>query len=100
MEDVRLSANTTCRGVNGVARDPARAARFFERARAGGNPHAAVGLAKMLLAGEGVAQNASKAREYYEDAAGKGDAEALNGLGYFTLHGQGGTEQNFSKAFE
>lgn len=65
---------------NGVAPDPAGAARLFERAALAGDADAAFTLANMLRDGEGMARDAAAARRWLERAAEGGSPEALQQL--------------------
>ncbi|SED10716.1 Sel1 repeat-containing protein [Rhizobiales bacterium GAS188] len=72
-----------------VAKDPATAAKWFERALAG-RPRAAAWLAYLHETGNGVPQDLAKARSLYLDAATRGDPAAQANLAFMMVSGRGG----------
>ena len=74
-------------GLRGAAVDHARAAGFFEAARARGHRPASRALAHMYLCGHGVPQSNETALAYFREAGD--DGEAKNGLGVMQLTGAG-----------
>jgi localization factor PodJL len=72
----------------GVARDPAKAAAWFERAASQGLVPAQYRLGSMTEKGLGRPKDLNAARELYEQAAGRGNVQAMHNLG--VLHAEGG----------
>jgi len=62
--------------VTSVAKDPNKAAEWFQKAAAQGYPKAQFELGKMHLTGEGVKKDCHKAVEWYQKAAAQGLAQA------------------------
>jgi TPR repeat protein len=61
---------------NGVPEDFGRAAFWYRKAAAGGNPDAMYNLGRMYENGKGVERDLKQAAELYGKAAGRGNAEA------------------------
>ena len=78
-------------GHNGVDRDFAEAARWFERAAGQGDAHAQFTLGVMNRHGQGIPGNITAMREYFERAADQNHTSALNGLGVYHLEYGGNT---------
>jgi TPR repeat protein len=73
----------------GVKRDPAEAARWFEKAARNGNVAGQVEYAILLFNGEGVPANEEKAAKAFRAAAAKGNAIAQNRLARLYIAGRG-----------
>jgi TPR repeat protein len=73
----------------GVNRDPAEAARWFERAAKNGNLAGEVEHAILLFNGDGVAKNETLAARGFRRAALKGNAIAQNRLARLYVAGRG-----------
>jgi TPR repeat protein len=73
----------------GVARDPAEAARWFERSAKNGTVAGDVELAILLFNGEGVPANEPLAARTFRRAAMKGNAIAQNRLARLYVAGRG-----------
>eukprot|EP01045_Picozoa_sp_COSAG04_P029855 COSAG04_NODE_5014_length_1781_cov_1.618906_1_plen_575_part_10 len=89
-------------GQRGIARDPAAALDYFERAAEQGNVEAEFNLGVLESRGEGAAGAPDQvaARGHFENAAHGGHIPAQNGLGVMYLQGQGNVTRNQSKARE
>jgi TPR repeat protein len=73
----------------GVSRDPAEAARWFEKAARNGNLAGEVEYAILLFNGEGVAANEALAARLFRRAAAKGNPIAQNRLARLHAAGRG-----------
>jgi TPR repeat protein len=73
----------------GMPRNPAEAARLFERAAQNGSPVGEVEYAILLFNGDGVTKNESMAARYFRRAAAKGNAIAQNRLARLLASGRG-----------
>ncbi|MBB4041120.1 hypothetical protein GGR34_002783 [Microvirga flocculans] len=73
----------------GVARNPAEAARLFERAARNGSSVGEVEYAILLFNGDGVPASESQAARYFRRAAAKGNAIAQNRLARLLVAGRG-----------
>jgi localization factor PodJL len=71
----------------GVARDPAAAIRWFEKAAAQGLAQAQFRLGSIYEKGLGVARDADKARDCYEKAATAGHVRAMHNLAVMLAEG-------------
>lgn len=63
---------------DGVARDPAKAAEWWERSASQGNAKAQVLLAAALAKGDGMTKDVAKAMEWAQKAAAQGDAVGVH----------------------
>jgi uncharacterized protein len=72
----------------GVARDPAEALRWFERAAAQDHPTALYNLGRVYEKGLVVGADRGKALEMFRSAAQLGDAEAEGRMGYLSITAQ------------
>ncbi|TVP57128.1 MAG: sel1 repeat family protein [Halomonadaceae bacterium] len=85
-------------GRNGVSRDHAEAAIWYQKAAQRGSAEAQSMLAYQYLEGQGVTEDRVKAYQWYREAAMQGLPSAQGNLGY--LYGAGrGTDQNDIKAY-
>jgi len=73
----------------GVERNPAEAARLFERAAKNGSSVGEVEYAILLFNGDGVPASESQAARYFRRAAAKGNAIAQNRLARLLVAGRG-----------
>jgi TPR repeat protein len=89
-----LLAGMYLRGDGGVARDPAQAASWFEKAAEQGNAYAELKLGDLYAAGEGVAKDAAIAATWREKAANRGNVVAQRLLGKMYLEGDGVAQDN------
>lgn len=86
------------RGRNGLEKDAARAAYWYERAAERGHAPAQTMLGYLYYQGEGVDQDYAKALEWYKEAALQGHPGSQASLGY--LYGEGhGVERNLRQAY-
>lgn len=74
---------------NGVSKNEAIAAVWFEKSASRGHPGAQFSLGWMYEQGNGVPQDFSKAAEWYQKAANQGDATAQRNLGSLYENGRG-----------
>jgi TPR repeat protein len=84
---------------NGVAKDSAKAAKWYREAANQGVPWAQFNLGRMCYNGDGVTQDHSEAFWWVQKAAVKGLAEAQTLLGAFYGSGDG-IEKNDAEAFK
>jgi hypothetical protein len=85
-------------GRNGVEKDAARAAYWYERGAERGHAGAQTMLGYLYYRGEGVEKDYGKAFEWYKEAALQGHAGSQASLGY--LYGEGhGVERNLKQAY-
>ncbi|WP_210496775.1 tetratricopeptide repeat protein [Microvirga antarctica] len=73
----------------GMTRNPAEAAKLFERAALNGSSVGDVEYAILLFNGEGITKNESKAAQFFRRAAAKGNAIAQNRLARLLAAGRG-----------
>ena len=73
----------------GVAKNPAEAARWFLRAAEQGNGDAQKNLAFLYMNGEGLPKNYVEAARWFRKAAEQGNGFAQNNLGVMYAQGQG-----------
>ncbi len=66
---------------NGIARDPAEAARWFRKGAELGNSRAMLGFGNALESGQGVPMDKKQAVEWWTKAAEQGEPLAMNRLG-------------------
>ena len=78
-------------GEQGVARDGAKAAKWFLLAAHQGQPFAQLNLAVLLNNGDGVPQDGAQALHWCRQAAEQGLADAQDLLGIMYMRGDGGT---------
>ncbi len=78
----------------GVAANPAKAARLFEGACAAGDNDACVHLGSMLRLGRGVAKNATRAETLLTNACDRGSAWACGELGVLLAEGGQGVPRD------
>ncbi|TDT40383.1 hypothetical protein DES49_2149 [Halospina denitrificans] len=85
-------------GRNGLEKDAARAAYWYERSAERGHPGAQTMLGYLYYQGDGVEQDYGRAFEWYKEAALQGHAGSQASLGY--LYGEGrGVERNLKQAY-
>lgn len=85
-------------GRNGLDKNAAKAAYWYERAAERGHAGAQTMLGYLYYQGEGVDQDYGKAFEWYKEAALQGHAGSQASLGY--LYGEGhGVERNLKQAY-
>lgn len=75
----------------GVNRDPAEAARWYERAAERGLAVAQYRLATLFEGGQGVAEDRTAARDWYQLAAEQGNIQAMHNLGVMLSQGVNGS---------
>ena len=83
----------------GVPKNTAKAAEWFEKAAAQGDADAQTILGHMYATGDGVPKNAVKSAEWYQKSADLGFAPSMNNLGQIYLYGLGGL-QDRGRAFD
>eukprot|EP01047_Picozoa_sp_COSAG01_P021570 COSAG01_NODE_1255_length_11040_cov_67.549584_9_plen_385_part_00 len=86
-------------GARGLTQNFPQAARWFEKAAAGGDPHAMSMLGHMYASGLAVEQSNETALEWFTKAQELDFAGAANGLGFLHMHGMG-VPQDYEKALE
>jgi len=74
----------------GLPRDPALAARLFEKAAESGLPPAQYRIANLYEKGLGVARDAVRAKSWYKRAAESGNARAMHNLAVLLAEGVDG----------
>ena len=85
-------------GRNGLGKNPAEAAYWYERAAERGHAGAQTMLGYLYYRGEGVSQDYGKAFKWYKEAALQGHPGSQASLGY--LYGEGhGVERNLKQAY-
>jgi TPR repeat protein len=75
---------------NGVPKDMAAAAKWFQKSAAAGNPTAAAHLGRLYRLGLGVPKSPVEASRWSIKGASQGNAVAESNLGYMALEGMGG----------
>lgn len=75
---------------NGVPKDLAMAAKYFQKAAAGGDATAAAHLGRFYRLGLGLPKNGVEASRWSIKGASQGNAVAEANLGYMALEGMGG----------
>ena len=86
------------RGRNGLGKDAAKAAYWYERAAERGHAGAQTMLGYLYYRGEGVEEDYGQAFQWYKEAALQGHAGSQASLGY--LYGEGhGVERNLKQAY-
>lgn len=86
---MQYSVARMCRDGTGTASDSTQAARWFERATAGGHWLAPAELAMLHLYGQGVPFDPAAALRIVEQAAASGSVTAFSMLGWFYEAGAG-----------
>ncbi|MCY2959757.1 MAG: hypothetical protein NTY35_06290 [Planctomycetota bacterium] len=87
--NMQYAVGRACRDGSGTASDPAEAARWLERATAGGHWVATVELAMLHLEGRGVPCDPTAALRIVEQGAELGSFPAVYALGWFYEAGAG-----------
>lgn len=93
-----ILANVYRTGFPGVARDPAEARRWYDRARKLGHIPAAKVLGDLYYKGIGTPRDAKKAAEYYREAAQFDYVPAQLALADILYNGEPGVPQDRKKA--
>jgi len=83
----------------GVSKNVAKAAHWYQKAAAQGDAQAQLNLGLMYDQGEGVHKNVAKAARWYQKAAAQGNAQAQFNLGVMYRIGDG-VPKNTAKAVE
>jgi TPR repeat protein len=83
----------------GVPKNDAEAAKWYQKAAEQGNPDAQANLGLMRANGEGGSRNYGEAVEWYRKAAEQGNEKAQHGLGVM-YHNGFGVERNDAEAME
>lgn len=94
-----MVGNSYLYGDNGVAKDAAKAAYWYEKGAEKGLDGAQYSLGNLYFDGVGVKQDYKKAFDLYTKAAAQGLPDALVNLG-LCYEGGFGVEQNYEKAFK
>jgi uncharacterized protein len=84
-------------GLKGVAKDPVKAAFYYEKACKGGESYSCSSLATMYRDGEGVEKSLTKSLSYQNKACDGGSTHSCYSLGVTYGYGKG-VKKNINKA--